>query len=350
MAGCPVEAADTVPCPRVHRSPRRSHLRPGGPPVGRGPRAVVAGRGDRGSRRRAGGGPPQPRPSPAPDGARPPRGLAGRAGRPRRAAGEPGGPPVGPGLAGGGPHRRGAGRPRAPAAGAHPGRRGRLAAGPARPRGPGAAGPAGLGAAARGPRPAGRPASRGWPRRTGPWPICPTPSPTCCRGWPRRPPGRGGPRRPSPPWWPPTSTAPRPGSAPSVGRRTRRWWPCGWSRHQEHRRFAGVLQLQSQRDPSLVIDAFDLWSAPEVDDEALRRRRGQPPAGAPPGGQGVVADRSPAGPAPADLAGPAGPRGRRPDGAGRRRPRGGRGARPVAGRADGDRGAGSRSSPRRRPR
>ena len=33
---------------------------------------------------------------------------------------------------------------------------------------------------------------------------------------------------------------------------------------EEVGRFAGVLQLQSQRDPSLVIDAFDLWSAPEV--------------------------------------------------------------------------------------
>ena len=33
---------------------------------------------------------------------------------------------------------------------------------------------------------------------------------------------------------------------------------------EEEGRFAGVLQLQSQRDPSLVIDAFDLWSAPEV--------------------------------------------------------------------------------------
>ncbi|HEY5886739.1 MAG TPA: SNF2 helicase-associated domain-containing protein, partial [Acidimicrobiales bacterium] len=33
---------------------------------------------------------------------------------------------------------------------------------------------------------------------------------------------------------------------------------------EEKGRFAGVLQLQSQRDPSLVIDAFDLWSAPEV--------------------------------------------------------------------------------------
>ena len=29
-------------------------------------------------------------------------------------------------------------------------------------------------------------------------------------------------------------------------------------------RFAGVIQLQSRRDPSLVVDAFDLWSAPEV--------------------------------------------------------------------------------------
>jgi SNF2 family DNA or RNA helicase len=29
-------------------------------------------------------------------------------------------------------------------------------------------------------------------------------------------------------------------------------------------RFAGVLQLQSRQDPSLVIDAFDLWSAPDA--------------------------------------------------------------------------------------
>ncbi len=33
---------------------------------------------------------------------------------------------------------------------------------------------------------------------------------------------------------------------------------------EEDGRFAGVIQLQSRRDPSLVVDAFDLWSAPEV--------------------------------------------------------------------------------------
>ena len=105
---------------------------------------------------------------------------------------------------------------------------------------------------------------------------------------------------------------------------------------EEEGRFAGVLQLQSQRDPSLVIDAFDLWSAPEVvlerfgDAEAglllaLRRAR-----------EGLAADRPAARPAPAHLAGPAG-RGRgRADGPGRRRPRRRRRPRALAGRADGD--------------
>ncbi len=129
---------------------------------------------------------------------------------------------------GGGPHRRGARRPRPPGPGDHPGRRGRLAAGPARPRGPGAPSAAGLGPAARGPRPAGRPASAPG-GLTGPGrrrPLRRRRRPAAAGG---RRPGRGRARGVRREASRPTSRAPRPGSGPSVGRRTRPWWPCAWS-------------------------------------------------------------------------------------------------------------------------